>query len=179
MGSRGPIKKPASHRRAEGKDVKPSEASEPVKAPRGSPPMPAGLNRRAQAAWRQLASELSALGLLARTDGAQLEAAASLIARAREARTRVNRDGLFTHGSTGQLREHPGVKIERDSWAQARQLLEAMGLSPAARLRMQMPVGGAGGQKPAEPVPLPQDEVTARIGASPRTLRAVKGRSGE
>lgn len=175
MGSRGPVAKTASQRAAEGKS-RADRASEPPKAPAGAPAQPAGLDRRAAAAWKQLVRELESIGLLAKSDSGTMEACAVAIGRARECRTRVNRDGIMTRGSTGQLVAHPALKLERELWAQAARLLEALGLTAASRLRMQMPVGGAGGassegEAAEEP---PADLVTARIGAAPR-LRRIEG----
>lgn len=176
MGKRGPAAKTAATREKEG-SARPDRKTAPPKAPRGAPPRPAGLNRRAVAAWTALCTELAALGLLAKTDGAMLEAASVAISRAREARAKVNRDGILAFGSQGQAVVHPAVKLERELWEQARRLLGELGLSPAARLRMQMPVGGAGARAPegAEPADSQEDVVTAKIGASPRRLIAVDG----
>lgn len=100
-----------------------------------------------------------------------IEGCAVAIGRARECRTRVNRDGIMSRGSTGQLVVHPGAKLERELWSQAARLLAELGLSANARLRMQMPVGGAGGQGEA---PGGADAITAKIGAAPR-LRKIDG----
>lgn len=80
MGKRGPSPKPTPIRVLEGNPSRrPINENEP-KPTDGTPPMPPHLDRRARVVWRQIAPELSRLGLLTVVDG---EALASYCTAAR------------------------------------------------------------------------------------------------
>lgn len=75
-------------------------------------------------------------GIADRVDRASLEALCVAYARAKQAGRVVSKVGLFTEGSRGQLREHPAVKIERESWTWFQRMAEQYGMTPVARTRL-------------------------------------------
>lgn len=94
--------------------------------------------------WDELIHCLASGGILDRIDGAMVEATAVTWARARQARESINRQGLTImvtkNGRGGESWEeeepNPAVLIERNAWAQFRQLADHLGIGPAARARL-------------------------------------------
>ena len=98
--------------------------------------MPAGLNKHAKAAWRALVTDLAAEGLLNPVDAALIELCASALGRAREARALIDRDGMVVSGAKGSPIKHPALIVEYQESAEARKLLEVLGIGPSARARV-------------------------------------------
>lgn len=77
-------------------------------------------------------------------DAAAMEALASQIARMRDARRRVDDEGLIVLGARDQPMPHPALTIERSASAEIRALRASLGLSVSAPARAQgRPVGAA------------------------------------
>lgn len=135
---------------------------------REAPPMPHGLNGRAQTAWRQIIKDLSAAKLLDRSDAIVIESLCVAVGRAREARAIVNRDGLWHVNSQGRV-AHPMIAIELSQWREARQLADRLPLSPWGRARL----GLALGTQPAAAGAGAEADLERELGPSPRQLHLV------
>ena len=109
--------------------------------PRSSfkPAPPPGLDKTSQALWRELVTALRAEGTFREHDSTSLEryvraVEVSRLARERIAeRTKAGGDGYSTTGSTGQLVQHPDVKLAQDSDRLAATYADALLLSARSR----------------------------------------------
>jgi P27 family predicted phage terminase small subunit len=126
---------------------------------RQAPPMPRGFDERMKACWSYIVTDLVRAEALDHADAGVLEAAAVAWARAREARTHVNREGLVETTPQGRV-ENRYLAIERASWKEFRALAESLPLSPWGRARLGLKAKSPG------------DQVEQDIGLPPR-LRAV------
>ncbi|MHB8459004.1 MAG: phage terminase small subunit P27 family [Candidatus Limnocylindrales bacterium] len=97
--------------------------------------MPRDLTPAARGAWRSIVKDLGEAGILAHSDGAIIEAAATMWTRARQASESLDREGLTVVTPQGRV-ANPLSRIERASWAEFRLLAEHLGLSPSARARL-------------------------------------------
>lgn len=88
--------------------------------------------------WRTTVTQLAAIGLVDRIDGPALEMLATMYARVRQAARVVASDGHFSLGSVGQVREHPAVKIERESMVMFLRFAEQFGMTAVSRTRLGM-----------------------------------------
>jgi P27 family predicted phage terminase small subunit len=77
--------------------------------------------------------ELERLNLLTMIDDATLEGACLNYARALQARSMVNKQGLTIITTNGFVLPHPAVAIERNSWAAWLRFASTFGLTPASR----------------------------------------------
>lgn len=73
--------------------------------------------------------------VLAGADVPMVEAAATMIARARMAARSIAQHGVIIETEFGP-RPNPAIRIERDAWAQFRLLAEQIGIGPSARARL-------------------------------------------
>lgn len=99
---------------------------------------PAYLPDDAQEFWRDSVATLIEVGIIDRVDAPALEALATQYARMRQANRVVASEGHFARGSTGQLVQHPALKIEREATAMFMRLAEHYALTPIARVRLGM-----------------------------------------
>lgn len=97
---------------------------------------PAHLSEDAQEFWRDSVDRLVEVGIIDRVDGPVLELLAEQYARWRGAQRVVREAGMFARGSTGQIREHPALKIEREAHALFLKTAEHFALTPIARTRL-------------------------------------------
>jgi P27 family predicted phage terminase small subunit len=135
---RGRKPKPREQRIAEGNPGK-RPLPEPVimgGSPREAPEPPEHLDDDGKAWWREAVPILHHVGLLDTVDTAALEMAATAYSRFRQARRVVDAQGVLTRGSTGQLREHPALKTEREAQSQYLRFAEQYALTPVARTRL-------------------------------------------
>ena len=162
--------KPAEQRRREGNPGK-RAIPEPTKiGARKAPKMPATPPEEAKRAWRQIVPLLDGAKEVREADLPELEALCTAVARMRQARKALKKHGsLFTTGSTGQLVEHPALKVERDAMKEIARFGERFGLDPMARTRL-----GSGGERGKDM----GDDMAGRIGESPRRLSLVEGGQG-
>jgi P27 family predicted phage terminase small subunit len=99
----------------------------------GAPPMPQGLTKRMQTAWRAIVRDLTAARMLDRADWPVVEALAVAIGRAREARAIINEQGLLHENSQGKV-AHPALGVEERAWREVRQLAGSiLPMSPPSR----------------------------------------------
>ena len=105
---------------------------------------PPHLDEDALVLWRTTVLDLNGLGILDRADAATLEGFVVCVTRARAAGRDVRARGIcFDETVTarnGDVRTkttiNPAVRLERDSWSQARYYATELGLTPASRARL-------------------------------------------
>jgi P27 family predicted phage terminase small subunit len=97
---------------------------------------PAHLPEDAKEFWRDSIVRLVEVGIIDRVDGPALEQLAVQYARIRGAQRVIAESGYFSKGSTGQIREHPALRIEREATNQFLKIAEHFALTPIARTRL-------------------------------------------
>jgi P27 family predicted phage terminase small subunit len=97
---------------------------------------PAHLPEDAKEFWRDSVTRLVEVGIVDRVDVPALEQLAIQYARVRGAQKVIAEVGYFATGSTGQVKEHPAVKLEREATNLLLKLSEHFGLTPVARARL-------------------------------------------
>lgn len=138
---RGRKPKPVEQRRLEGgREVSHRSPPEPLLVA-GRPAHefdepPDDLPLDAKRFWRQTVSRLLEVGMLDLVDDVALRMLATQYARWQQASRVVAQDGHFVRGSVGQLREHPAIRIERESHGLYIKTAEQFGLTPMARTRL-------------------------------------------
>jgi P27 family predicted phage terminase small subunit len=136
MGARGPAPRPREQQLdlEVRKDRVPAPVNVGSKLTQAKPPvkLPAGIAK----VWRELAPMLLDAGMLAESDLQTLEALATFIYRARQARAEMEGQPLTVYGVKGGLIANPLLRIERDAWAQAHKLAVEFGMTPSARARL-------------------------------------------
>lgn len=150
---------------------------------RRAPAQPPQLSGPMATAWKLMAHDLEAGGVLDHADAGILEAAAVFWGRAREARSELRRQSEQHRRGTRELSHllaetargytsNPLIAIERESWGQFRLIADNLGLSPSARGRLGMvrraqgtPTGGT-----------MKNELSRELGESPKQLHVVGGK---
>jgi P27 family predicted phage terminase small subunit len=97
---------------------------------------PAHLSDDAQDFWRDSVKRLVEVGIIDRVDVPVLEQLCEQYARVRGAQRVIREVGMFARGSTGQIREHPALKIEREATSLFLKIAEHYALTPIARTRL-------------------------------------------
>jgi P27 family predicted phage terminase small subunit len=97
---------------------------------------PEDLDPAAKEFWTFAVEKLTSIGVLDRVDQPALEMLATAYARVGHARDAITKYGHFTRGSSGQIKEHPAVKLERESVQTFLKLAEQFALTPVARTRL-------------------------------------------
>jgi P27 family predicted phage terminase small subunit len=103
------------------------------------PKMPAGLSREAKSEWRRVAKPLHQLGLLTELDRKTLAMYCETIARYERAQAVLIEKGDTYIKPNGEPKQRPEYFIMRDAMQELRQLIALFGLSPSARMRLQIP----------------------------------------
>jgi P27 family predicted phage terminase small subunit len=97
---------------------------------------PAHLAEDAQAFWRGTVWRLAECGIVDRVDVPLLEMLSTQYARIRAAQRVIEEAGYFSKGSTGQVREHPALKIEREATVLFHRIAMEFGMTPIGRTRL-------------------------------------------
>jgi P27 family predicted phage terminase small subunit len=97
---------------------------------------PAHLPTDAKDFWRESVVRLVDVGIIDRVDIPALEQLAIQYARIRQSQRVLAEEGHYARGSVGQLKEHPAIKIERESTKMFLALAEQYALTPVARTRL-------------------------------------------
>lgn len=97
----------------------------------------------ARETWDELVTILVAAGVADAIDRPALEAMCLQWERGRVARQVLEREGYFTAGSTGQIQEHPALRIEARAHQLFLRFAEQYGLTAAARARIVAVAAGA------------------------------------
>lgn len=103
----------------------------------GKPNCPKTLSKGAKAIWNVIVKDLESRGLLDETDGHILEQFAILKDQQQVCLDFIAENGLTFETASGMRRPHPEVKMASECGKAIKGLLEAMGLTPAARARLQ------------------------------------------
>ena len=146
MGARGPLPMPDNVRALRG--LGPSPTARP-KAPPGIPPAPTYLRREASAEWQRVVRGLDAMGILATIDRAVLTAYVETWAVWKEARDDLAKRGHLVEGDRGKVK-NPSWQIYREATTVLANLARELGLTPGARLRMELPTPAATGATDAD-----------------------------
>jgi P27 family predicted phage terminase small subunit len=110
---------------------------------------PNGLDAASKALWRLVVADLTARGVLRDVDAPAitryvLAEQVARLARARiAARVKVDPDSAYTtHGSQGQLVQHPDLKTAREAERDAAAYAGDLGITPRSRsaLKEQVPI---------------------------------------
>ncbi len=109
--------------------------------------------------WMTVVIPLHEARLIDIADRAFLELMCECWQRIDGARRMIDRAGLMSRGSTGQIREHPAVGIIRAESVLYLRYAEQVGSTPAARARLQVAGGG---------IVDPPADLEREIGSSPR-----------
>ncbi len=105
-------------------------------------------------AWREVVAAVRSLGREpTERDLFGMEALAGCMARARQARDVLDREGLTVMGVHGGEATHPAVAVERGALAEARQIRASLGLFAGA--------AGAKGIRTGKPAGRPQGASSA------------------
>jgi P27 family predicted phage terminase small subunit len=97
---------------------------------------PSHLHPDAKDFWKDSVVRLVEVGILDRVDTPALEQLATQYARIRAAQRVIDEAGYFARGSTGQIKEHPALKIEERATNLFLKLAEHYGLTAIARTRL-------------------------------------------
>ena len=108
------------------------------------------MSKASRAEWRALAAVLVEAGTLTASDLRALELLADTLTSCAEFAAIIARDGVLITGPSGAPKAHPAVAGLGQARAQARQLLQDFGLTPAARGGVE----AAPAPKSAKPDPL-------------------------
>ncbi len=131
-----------------------------------APRMPRGLSPDAQKAWRTIVPALEEDGVLQDEDAISLELLAVAYSHAVQAQRIIDTEGLTSTGSQGQLREHPSLTTYRQSMVLVARFLDALGVGPVTRARLQI----ADHQRPEM-----HKALEARLGPAPRRMSVIAG----
>lgn len=133
MGARGPLPKLR---------VVDSSREQPKNIPRpkpSRPECPGWLTKEAKAEWKRVAGMLHRLGLLTELDQQTLAMYCECWARYLKAQKVLAKEGDVYFKPNGEPKQRPEYYIMKDSLKELRLFIKLFGLSPEARMRMQLP----------------------------------------
>ena len=99
----------------------------------GKPDCPQWLDPDAYQHFHSLADALSARGVLTVGDGMALGLLADAMKQYIQAKKMIDKDGLTTTGSNGNLIAHPAQRIMSNAWDRLYKISREFGLTPATR----------------------------------------------
>lgn len=132
MGKRGPKATPTAARRRRGtfRADRHGGAPEP---PAAKPRRPTWLGEDAARLWPAIATELEAMGVLAKVDQTALALLCQALADYLAARKTVDEEGATFTTEKGYIAQHPAVGIMGNAWARVMKLARDFGMTPSAR----------------------------------------------
>lgn len=137
---RGRRPKPVEQRALEGN---PGKRPVPARvAIGGDPPEaieepPRHLDGDAQFWWREAVPVLRRVGIVDVVDRPSLEMCACAYSRFRSANRLLRKQGIYVRDAkTGEIREHPALRTEREAMVAYQRIAEQYGLTPVARTRL-------------------------------------------
>lgn len=133
MGVRGPL---PNLKIVDGKYQPPANIPRPKPE---LPRMPAGLSKEVQREWRRVARPLFELGLLTELDKNTLVMYCEAWGRYERMQAILTAEGDVYTTPTGMLKQRPEYYIMRDALQELRAHIQLFGLSPSARMRMELP----------------------------------------
>lgn len=137
MGLRGPAPKPTELRLIH-KPISKKKSFEP-KPEQKTPKCPAWLDKEAKAEWRRVAPHLKSLNLITIVDGTALAAYCQAYSRWRQAEEALTKHGTVFKTPNGYIQQLPQVAIAQKYARIVRDFLHEFGLSPSARVRLNIP----------------------------------------
>src|SRR5262245_15950425 len=138
MGRRGPI--PFDDRRRSLLGL-PRARKQRLKLSPRAPRPPTWLDQEARAEWRRVVPGLDRLGVLAEVDRAILTAYCCAWSRYVDASRALQASGFVVAGYRGAERKHPLYPVCREAGVLVRELAKELYLTPAARMRAELPAG--------------------------------------
>lgn len=139
MGRRGPPPKPTHLKLLEGTFRKDRAPKREPKPPKGHPACPAGLGRAAKAEWRRVIPILDEMGILSKADRSVIAAYCQAWQRWLEFEKAIDEHGSTFVTDKGYVCQRPEVAMAKNQAALLRALAGELGLSPAARSRVEVP----------------------------------------
>jgi P27 family predicted phage terminase small subunit len=136
----GPPRTPTQIRKAKGNPSKRAYNKREPKLPKGTPPMPAGLDKIGQEEWHRLVAIADEAEVLTVAERSILELASEAYSTWAAARVIVKNEGL-TYETTNQngdrtIKAHPAAAIASDAWRRYRAAVVELGFTPAARAKV-------------------------------------------
>lgn len=135
-----PKPRPAALKLIEGRGNGRDSGGRPIKQTPGfvrmAPEPPDFLPEEARAEWDRIVPELQRLELLKPLDRAALTSYCLIWQRLVDAQRDIAAGNLTTHGSQGQLVEHPSVKVFMAASKELRSWASEFGLTPVAESRL-------------------------------------------
>ena len=157
MGKRGPLPENRRLKLLKGTDRADRIRHHPRARP-GRPKRPKHLDKVARAKWRELAGKMEGANLLAELDGATLAAYCQAYSHWVHCENVVREHGRTYSTPTGQLKPRPEFTAARQWLLLMKEYGKQLGLSPGARLRMDIPAE-------SEPVENPMDVLLRSVKA--------------
>jgi P27 family predicted phage terminase small subunit len=139
MGKRGPVSRPTKLKLLLGNPGHQKLNRDEPQAPEGEPVRPPILDYTGKKFWVQCVADLRKLGLLYETDGTILALACLSYSRLREAKLALKGKPQTFKSAAGFVALRPEVGIMQRETAILRNCLAEMGLTAAARSRIQVP----------------------------------------
>ena len=139
IGKRGPLPKDNRLRLVDNDNKNRKTAPKPKPAQPVKPKMPPGLDKRAQAEWRRVADRLYKAGLLTELDKLTLSIYCQIVSRYERYNEALELEGEYYEAASGQKKLHPLYQARENATKELRMLIKEFGLSPNARMRMELP----------------------------------------
>jgi P27 family predicted phage terminase small subunit len=108
------------------------------------PPAPIKLSKAARPWYDDIVATLAEAGVIEECDKYVISLAAVAWGEIVMLSRVIAEEGMFAHGSTGQLKEHPAVRMRRDATSTFEKLIQNIALSPVARARLGLAALGVG-----------------------------------
>ncbi|MEO1063731.1 MAG: phage terminase small subunit P27 family [Actinomycetota bacterium] len=141
MGRRGPTRKTAKPKSAGGNASK--RTGRKPNAPVGDAPEPPDwLDAEAKAEWERTVEDLRATGTLQRVDRVALVTYCQAWSNLVESTTTLRDEGATYTTDSGYCGKHPACTIQKESMQTLIAFAREFGLTPMARIRMEIDLGG-------------------------------------
>lgn len=142
MGLRGPKRKDAELNALEGNPGKRKPTERAMTAPIGAPNCPSWLNKDATAEWKRIVPLLVAVGSIAKVDRTALALYCQAYARWKQSEEYLDETvpGLLGINRHGEEVLHPLARNRFKCWEQCKAALDKLGLSPADRGKIDLPL---------------------------------------
>lgn len=139
MARTGRPRKPTHLKLLEGTFRKDRAPKREPKAPRGRPSPPAYLGRVAKATWRRVIRDLESMRILSAVDRDIIAAYCQAVQRYQEFERAITEHGITFVTEKGYVAQRPEVAMAHKQAQLVKQLAGELGLTPAARSRIDVP----------------------------------------
>jgi P27 family predicted phage terminase small subunit len=137
MGLRGPL--PKAKLELVGNNYQRPETTVRQQRKEPLPKMPTGLSKEAKSEWRRVARPLYEMGLLTRLDVKTLALYCECVARYERCQAALLERGDTFIQPNGVPKQRPEYYIMQNCLKELRAFIALFGLSPSARMRLQLP----------------------------------------